>query len=58
MRASLLALAKSIYYYFMKLCTAPFVNFSPKQRGNEARKDPLVQFVVFSNFWHICIDMT
>ena len=52
MRASLLALAKSIYYYYycMKLCTAPFVNFSPKQRRNEAIKDPLVQFVVFSNF--------
>ena len=52
MRASLLALAKSIYHYCMNLCTAPFVNVSPKQRLNEPMKDPLVQFVaiVFSNF--------
>ena len=48
MRASLLALAKSIYYY----CTAPFVNVSPKQHLNEPMKDPLGKFVaiVFSNF--------
>ena len=24
--------------------------FSPNHRSNEAKKDPLVQFVVFSNF--------
>ena len=47
MGASLLALAKSIYYYCMKFCTAPFVNFPPKQRGNEARKDPLCNLLCF-----------
>ena len=31
--------------------------FSPKHHSNEAKKDPLVQFVVFWKFWHICIDI-
>ena len=36
----------------------PCINFSPKQRSNEARKDPLVQFccvfklLPFALIWH------
>ena len=37
--------SKTLYFFFLT-------------RSYEAKKDPLVQFLSFSNFWQICIDMT